>query len=71
MSIFDERTIKLMIESNFDKYIKLMADCEMPTKNKVTLIFMKVKDFEKEANQEILDEAMERKAAQERKRHGS
>ena len=61
MDVFSEKTIKLMIENNFDRYLKLMADCDMPTKNKITLVFMKFKEFEKEANQIILDEAVKRR----------
>ena len=61
MDIFSEKTIELMKERHFEHYIKLMADSEMPTNNKITLIYMKVKDFEKEANKIILDEAVKRR----------
>ena len=57
MDIYTEETIKFLIEKDFDKYIKLMSDSEMPTKNKITLIYLKMKDAEKTVLDKILKEA--------------
>ena len=61
MDIYTKETINLMVENEFDRYIKLMADSNMPTKNKITLIYLKVKDFEKAVTETILKEATKRK----------
>ena len=61
MDIFTERTIELMKKREFDRYLKLMIETEMPIHNKITLIYMNMKKFEQEVNQEILDEAVKRR----------
>ena len=69
MDVYTERTIKLMQEHKFDEYLKLMADSQIPRKNKIAFVYLKVQEFEEEANKQIMQEAMDRKAKQERKRN--
>lgn len=66
MDVYTERTIKLMKENRFADYLRVMGKSELPDNNLITLALMKVREFEKAANDEILKEAMERKAAQEK-----
>ena len=39
---YRDREIELMIEHNFEKYLKLMANSEIPTKNKLVLLMHKL-----------------------------
>lgn len=66
--VYTEKTLELMNQFNFDQYLKLMADSAIPKKNKITLVYLKIKDFEEEAKKIIMQEAMDRKADQERRR---
>ena len=68
MDVYTERTIKLMEKNKFGNYLKAMTDLTMPEGSMITLIYLKVKEFEEAANKEILDEAMARKAEHERRR---
>ena len=58
---YREREIELMIEHDFDKYLKLMANSEIPTKNKLVLLMYKIDEFVNEAGQQLRDEAMARR----------
>lgn len=69
MDVYTERTIELMKENRFADYIKVMGRSDIPDNNLIKLVLMKVHEFEKEANQQIMKEAMDRKAEQERKRY--
>ena len=60
-SIYDETTIKMMVENNFDQYIKVMAESELPIENKVTLIYMRVKEYEEIAKQFVINASVKRK----------
>jgi len=62
MDIYTEETIKSMCKNDFLDYLKLMLENkEIPTKNKVSLIYLKVKDYEKSVNEKILAEASKRR----------
>lgn len=69
MDVYKERTIKLMNENSFANYIKTMGKITLPDNNLNTLVLLKVKEFEEAAKQEIMKEAMDRKADQERRRY--
>ena len=57
MDIYTKETIKFLIEKDFDRYIELMANADIPTKNKMTLIYLKMKDAEKTVLDKILKDA--------------
>ena len=59
--IFTKETIEFLIENDFDRYLKLMVDADIPQKNKITLIYLKLKDAEKTALDKILKEATARR----------
>lgn len=65
---YTETTIKLMQEKEFDRYLKLMVESDIPTNNKIHLIYVKVKEFEEEAKQIILKAAAKRRELQEMER---
>ena len=68
MDVYTETTIKLMQEREFDRYLKLMIESDIPENNKIHLIYLKVKEFEKEAKNIILKAASKRKELQEMER---
>lgn len=62
MDVYTERTIELMKDKGFDRYLKLMTkDNMIPNSNLITLVYLKMKDFEKESNSQILAEAVKRR----------
>jgi len=62
MDIYTEKTIKKMHEHGILQYFKLMLDdVNIPEKNKITLLYLKIKDYEKSVNEEILKEATKRR----------
>lgn len=61
---YRDREIELMIEHDFDKYLKLMANSEIPVKNKLILLMHKIDEFVNEAGQQLRDEAMARREMQ-------
>ena len=65
--VYTQRTINLMVDCKFDQYINLMAKYEASPEKKITLLLTKIKEYEEEAKQEIMKEAMDRKADQERR----
>lgn len=62
--VYTQRTLKLMEENGFDKYIDTMGKVEMPAKNKIFLMVDKVREYEEVAKQQIMKEAMDRRAKQ-------
>ena len=68
MDVYTETTIKLMQEREFDRYLKLMIESDIPENNKIHLIYLKVKEFEEEAKNIILKAATKRKELQEMER---
>ena len=60
-SVYEDRMIKLMKENKFEQYLKIMANSELPTDNKLKLIILKYKEYQEEANKQIMAEAMERR----------
>ena len=68
MDVYSETTIKLMQEREFDRYLKLMIESDIPENNKIHLIYLKVKEFEEEAKNIILKAASKRKELQEMER---
>ena len=68
MDVYTETTIKLMQEREFDRYLKLMIESDIPENNKIHLIYLKVKEFEEEAKNIILKAASKRKELQEMER---
>ena len=68
MDIYTETTIKLMQEKEFDRYIELMVNSDIPKNNKIHLMYSKVKDFEEEAKQIVLKAAVKRKELEELER---
>ena len=62
MDVYSELTINKMCKDGFLNYLKLMLeDKDIPVKNKVSLIYLKVVDYEKAANEEILAAATKRR----------
>ena len=61
MDIYTEETIKFLVENDFDRYLKLMAEADIPTKNKISLMYLKIKDAEKSTLDKILKEATVRR----------
>ena len=62
MDIYTKEIIKKMNENGILQYFKLMLDNkEIPEENKITLLYLKVKDYEKMVNEEILNDAMKRR----------
>ena len=68
MDVYTETTIKLMQEREFNRYLKLMIESDIPENNKIHLIYLKVKEFEEEAKNIILKAASKRKELQEMER---
>ena len=57
--VYRQKEIELMVDHKFDAYLKLMANADMPSKNKITLIMLKIDEYIEEAKQEILTRAVE------------
>ena len=59
--VYRQKEIELMVDHKFDAYLKLMANADMPSKNKLTLVMLKIDEYIEEAKQIILSEAATRK----------
>ena len=67
--IYSKTTIKFMVQNNFDQYIKVMAESELPIENKVTLIYQRVKEYEEVAKQFVINASVKRKELENIKRN--
>ena len=59
---YSEKTIELMVKYKLDQYLKLMGNADIPAKNKLSLLYYKIKEIEEKAKQDILSEATLRRA---------
>ena len=60
--VYRQKEIELMVDHKFDAYLKLMANADMPSKNKLTLVMLKIDEYIEEAKQAILDKAVKENA---------
>ena len=63
MDVYTEKTIDLLEKHGQDaNFSNLLSNNEMPAKNKLTLIYLRIQEIEELAKQEIMAAAMQRRA---------
>lgn len=70
MDVYTEKQLKLMSNADVDAYFKALITSDLPLPTKMSLLLSKVEYFAELAKQDIMKAAMDRKADQERRRHG-